>query len=141
MEDPLSVSASIVAVLQLTGTVVQYLNDVKEAPKDRQTILSELSELSAASGILYLLRDFAERPQYGDAWSVTIRSLNVPNGPLDQFKLAFELLTTKLAPVDGLKKMRKALAWPFQKTEIQSVIGMIERQKSIFNLALQNDHM
>jgi hypothetical protein len=138
MGDPLSVSASIVAVLQLTGTVVQYLNDVKEAPKDRQRILSELS---VASGILYLLRDLAERPQYGDAWSVTIRSLNVPNGPLDQFKLALELLTSKLAPVNGLKKMRKALAWPFQKAEIQSVISMIERQKSIFNLALQNDHM
>jgi hypothetical protein len=138
MGDPLSVSASIVAVLQLTGTVVQYLKDVKEAPKDRQRILSELS---VASGILYLLRDLAERPQYGDAWSVTIRSLNVPNGPLDQFKLALELLTSKLAPVNGLKKMRKALAWPFQKTEIQIVISMIERQKSIFNLALQNDHM
>lgn len=138
MGDPLSVSASIVAVLQLTGTVVQYLNDVKEAPKDRQRILGELS---VASGILYLLRDLAERPQYGDAWSVTVRSLNVPNGPLDQFKLALELLTSKLAPVEGLKKMRKALTWPFQKAEIQSVISMIERQKSIFNLALQNDHM
>jgi hypothetical protein len=138
MGDPLSVSASIVAVLQLTGTVVQYLNDVKEAPKDRQRILSELS---VASGILYLLRDLAERPQYGHAWSVTIRSLNVPNGPLDQFKLALELLTSKLASVNGLNKMRKALAWPFQKAEIQSVISMIERQKSIFNLALQNDHI
>jgi hypothetical protein len=104
MGDPLSVSASIVAVLQLTGTVVQYLNDVKEAPKDRQRILSELS---VASGILYLLRDLAERPQYGDAWSVTIRSLNVPNGPLDQFKLALELPHTEVGTSEWFEEDAK----------------------------------
>ena len=70
-----------------------------------------------------------------------MKSLNVPTGPLEQFKIALEHLASKLAPVDGLRKVGKALAWPFQKTEIQDILNMIERQKSLFNLALQNDHM
>ena len=33
--DPLSVTASIITILQLTSGVIEYLNDVKDAPKDR----------------------------------------------------------------------------------------------------------
>ena len=138
MADPLSISASIIAVIQLAGTVVKYLNDVKTAAQDHQRILSELS---STSGVLVLLKDLAERSQCGDAWSLTIKSLNVPNGPLEQFKTALEHLALKLAPAIGLKKVGKALAWPFQKAEIQDILNMIERQRSLFNLALQNDHM
>ena len=42
MADPLSTIASLVAILQLAGTVVTYLNDVKEASNDRNRILLEL---------------------------------------------------------------------------------------------------
>jgi hypothetical protein len=35
MADPFSVSASIIAVLQLSGTVIGYLNGVKNVSEDR----------------------------------------------------------------------------------------------------------
>ena len=94
--DPLSISASIIAVLQPSGTVVQYLNNVKDAQKDRQIILGELS---SAIGFLFLLKDRAERTQWRDAWSVTVESLNTPEGPLEQFKMALQRLASKLALV------------------------------------------
>ena len=137
MTDPLSISAGIIAILQLTGTVVQYLNDAAQAAGDRQRILLEITSVS---GILTVLKDLAERPQYGDSWSTTIRSLNVPNGPLEQFRRALERLASKLEPVHGLKKVERSLAWPFQKGEVSEILGAIERQKTLFNLALQNDH-
>jgi hypothetical protein len=95
-KDPLSISASIITVLQLSGTVVQYLNNVKNAQKDRQIILGELS---SAIGILFLLKDRAERTQWRDAWSVTVESLNTLEGPLEQFKMALQRLASKLALV------------------------------------------
>ena len=52
--DPLSISASIAALLALTGTVVQYLTAVKGASKDSQ---KTLLEVSSASGLLYQLRE------------------------------------------------------------------------------------
>lgn len=32
--DPLSVTASVIAILQVTSEVINYLNDIKNAPKD-----------------------------------------------------------------------------------------------------------
>jgi hypothetical protein len=46
-----------------------------------------------------------------------------------------------LIPQKGLKKLSKALCWPFEKGEIKDILGTIERQKSLFSLALQNDNM
>ncbi|KAH0537365.1 hypothetical protein FGG08_005844 [Glutinoglossum americanum] len=138
MGDPLSISASIVAILQLIGTVVQYLNDVGGASEDRRRILGEVTSVS---GILFLLKDHGERTQWGDSWSATIKSLNVPNGPIEQFRIAIQRLASKLEPAGGLKKVGKELAWPFQKGEVREILSTIEHQKTLFNLALQNDHI
>lgn len=138
MADPLSISASIIALLQLTSTVVRYLNDVKDAFDERLRIRDEIT---SASFLLYMLRDRAEQASLGEAWLSTVRSLSVPKGPLEQFKRALEQLATRLAPVNELAKIGKALKWPFQREEIKDILSTIERQKSLFDLALQNDHV
>jgi hypothetical protein len=138
MSDPLSISASVTSILQLTGTIVQYLNDIKGFTEERNMIIEEVSSIS---GFLYILKDLAERPQGEKTWSATVTSLNVPNGPLEQFRIVLEQLASKLEPVRGLKKIGKQLAWPFQKNEAKNILNTVERQKTIFNLALQNDHM
>jgi hypothetical protein len=33
------------------------------------------------------------------------------------------------------------LTWPFQKEEVGDILGLIERQKMMFSLALQNEHL
>ena len=137
--DPLSVSASITALLQLTSTVIQYINEVKGAPEDRRRILSELASVN---GTLFVLQDQADQAKKGDLWSSTLQSLSVPEGPLDQFRRALERLSSKLAfPATGLRKLGRAIVWPFQKEEIKEILGSIERQKALLNLARQNDHM
>ena len=140
--DPLSISASIIQILQFTSTVVQYLNDVKDASKE---CLKIRDEISSTSFLLYMLKDRAEHAQEGDDSSSTVRSLNVPNGPLDQFKNALERLAARLAarlaPAHGLKGIGKAVSWPLKKTEVKDILGKIERQKVLFSLALQNDHV
>jgi hypothetical protein len=83
MGDPLSVTASIIAVLQLAGTVVGYLNDAKDAGGDRKRILDEIT---ATSFFLYALKDKAEYSTANPVFE-TIKSLNVSNGPMEQFKL------------------------------------------------------
>jgi hypothetical protein len=138
MADPLSISAGIIAVLQLTSTVVQYLNGVKDASEERLRIRDEIT---SASFLLYMLRDRAEQASLGEAWLSTVISLSVPKGPLEQFKRALERLATRLAPTKKLEKIERALRWPFQREEIKDILSTIERQKSLFDLALQNDHV
>ena len=138
MADPLSISASITALLQLTSTVVQYINNVKDASKERLRIRDEIS---STSFLLYMLNDRVQQAHSSEPWLLTVRSLNMPKGPLEQFKRALEQLASRLEPSKGLERVGKALAWPFQTGEIKEVLSTIERQKSLFDLALQNDHM
>ncbi|KFY83656.1 hypothetical protein V498_07892, partial [Pseudogymnoascus sp. VKM F-4517 (FW-2822)] len=46
MVDPLSVTASIIAVLQLTATLVSHVNDAKDAPSDQARFAKEAQSLS-----------------------------------------------------------------------------------------------
>ena len=137
--DPLSISASITALLELTSTVVRFLNEVKGASEDRRIVLAEVASVS---GILYTLQDEVDQAKQGDRWSSTLCSLNVPEGPLPQIRKALERLSSKLAsPATGLRKLGKSMIWPFQKEEIKEILGSIERQKGLLTLARQNDHM
>lgn len=136
--EPLGLSASIVAVIQLTGTVIQYLNSVKDASRERQKILLELYSVQ---WMLCILQEQADQTEPGDPWSLTLQSLNLPGGPLTQFKILLDSLTLKLAPVKGLAKIGRVLLWPLEKQEARGILFAIERQKSLFNLAQQNDHI
>ncbi|KAI9838432.1 MAG: hypothetical protein M1837_002487 [Sclerophora amabilis] len=138
MGDPLSITASISSILQVTGTVVQYLNDVKDSTKDRNRLLLEVSSVV---GLLYSLKDLAMKAESGDALLASVRSLDSPKGPLEQFKSTLELLGSKLAPAHSSKKVRAAMTWPFQKGEIGEILSAIERHKVLFSLALQRDHI
>ena len=140
MSDPLSITASIVALLQLTQQAIQYVIDVKDAGGDRNRILTEIT---SAHGFLFLLQDKTKKsePQWDNTFYKTMTALSAPNGPLEQFKHALERLASKLRPREGLKKFGKALSWPFEKREIKDILDTIERQKSLFSLALENDHM
>ena len=136
--DPLSVSASIIALLQLSSTVIGYLSDVKGGPRELQKLRLEVCSILP---ILSILQDEAEQAKSGGSWSSTLLSLDVPNGPIQQFRVALERLETKLAPVKGWKKVGKAFNWPFEKEEILGILSSIERQKLLFTLARQNDHI
>ena len=136
MVDPLSISASIIAVLQLSSTVVGYLKDVNTAAEERRQLLLEISSVA---GYLYMLKDSTESANHHS--SPALRSLAVHNGPLEQFKETLEGLVKKLLPTEGVRRIGSVLTWPFQKKEIQDFLSRIERQKSSFMLALQNDNV
>ena len=136
--DPLSISASIIALMQLSSTVIGYLSDVKSSNKEQQKIRLEICNILP---MLSILQDQAQQAENGDEWSSTLRSLSAADGPIQQFQKALERLEHKLAPVRGVKKLGKAFIWPFEKAEIQSILSTIERQKLLFSLARQNDHI
>ena len=125
-------------MLPFIATVVQYLSNIKDASDSRKRLLSEIS---SAGGLLYLLNGLTERDKWAENWPAILPSSATSNGPLDQFKQAVELLAKKLAPVVGLGKAKKAIAWPFEKGDVQFVLLTIERQKTLFILALQSDHI
>jgi hypothetical protein len=134
--DPLSVTASVIAVLQLTNEVIQYLNDVKDAPKDCQQCIIEASNLLT---LLISLRYRAEQAQIGDPWLEQLRKLNVKDGPLDQYKQALERLCSIVESRDGIRGMKRRLLWKFSKKEVTNILARIERLKTLLSIALEID--
>jgi hypothetical protein len=136
MSDPLSISASIIAVLQLTGTVISYLKDVHDAPQDRIEFLIEVSGLD---GLLDALQKRVQEAKFGDPWLTELQALGVENGPLDQFNSDLRRLASKLEPLNGLRQIRRRLTWIFNKTEINDILSKIERMKTLVTFALTNN--
>lgn len=136
--DPLSVSASIVALLQLSSTVISYLSDIRDGPAELRTIRREVSSIWT---LLSVLQDEADKTPLDMMFCSTLDLLNMPNGLFEQFRNALQLLASKLAPVEGWRKVGKAFKWPFEKSEVLEILHTIERQKALFTLARQNDHI
>lgn len=136
--DPLSATASIIAILQLSSKVVGYLTDVKDASKERAKCAVEASNLHS---LLLNLRFRLEEGSADTPWYTAVRALAVENGPLDQFKQALETLQTKMTDRGRLKKAGEALVWKFKKEEVGSILDRIERLKSLVEIALQMDHL
>ena len=138
MADPLSITASVVAILQLTGEVIKYLNDVKDAPKECQQCTLEACNLQ---NLLFNLRYRLEEGQSSDPWFTAIRALAVAGGPFDQYKQALEQLQAKLVADGTVQKVIQRLVWKFTKTEIASILRRMERLKSLVSIALEMDHL
>jgi hypothetical protein len=135
--DGLSVAASIVAVLQLTHTVIGYLNSVKDASADRKRCALEAANLyNLLVNLKFRLEGASDKP-----WFTAVRALGVENGPFDQYKHAVEQLQTKITSGGGIGKIGNALLWKFIKEEITSILLRMERLKSLVQIALEMDHL
>jgi hypothetical protein len=136
--DGISVTASVIAVLQLGGEVIQYLKDVEHAPKQCQQCATEASNLqSLLINLLYHLN----QGKTGDTWHTTVRALNVENGPLDQYRQALERLRSRVEVQHGANEVRRRLMWRFRKEEVADVLARMKRLKSHVNFALEIDHL
>ena len=108
--DPLSITASIITVVQLSCEVVKYLNDVKDAPKECSQCASEVS---ITQGLLLSLRCRLEDGQPGEAWFNEIQKLKDPGGPLSQYEQALEELRSRTETQDALQRVKRRLLWRF----------------------------
>jgi hypothetical protein len=119
----------------LTASVIEYLQTVRDARRDRIDFLVEVSGLYH---LLLALQNRIDSAKAEDPWLTQVRQLGAEDGPLDQFKSRLEDLVSKLGSPEGLGW---ALIWRFNKAEIEGVLPKIERIKTLVSLALTNDHL
>ena len=74
-------------------TIFRYLNDVKNAPKERSELSSEAANLLP---LLNSLRDQVENAPRNDPWIESVLEFGGPVGPLELFKRTMEQLQKKL---------------------------------------------
>ncbi|KAI4161904.1 MAG: hypothetical protein LQ342_004470 [Letrouitia transgressa] len=140
MADPLSISASIVALVGLADEVFsrtyKYVKAVKSASKD---ILTLSSEIRALYGILSSLRLVVDQLE-GD-WTTRAYHLHSCHETLDQMNgiLARDDITALQG--QGLETVKRKLRWPFTKSEVKELLSKIEQHKITLGLALSVDSM
>ncbi len=151
MAEALGIASSIVALVDVSKTIFTYLKDVKEAPKERNSLSMELSGLMRWLDEVRLLTGTA---QPNDPWLVTIQRLSSPvvqlTALLKDLEKEFKLTETVVKP--GTNKMKSQLLgitkvmkcrvlWKFKKENVEDVLKKIERIKSLMIIAGQHDHL
>ena len=133
--DPLSVTASIVAVLQATKELIDYLNDVRGASEEQKEIAKEASNIYA---FLQNVRNRVERANTQDPWFDRVRSLTASGGLLKQLE---DVLSKMVERIRGRNQLGRAFKWPFNKKEVREALERIERLKSSISAELDIDQL
>ncbi|RYP64313.1 hypothetical protein DL771_008815 [Monosporascus sp. 5C6A] len=133
--DPLSTTAGIIAVIQLSSEALGFIGTATGATQERKRLREEIR---ACDNILQQLKDEANDSEEGEAW-LKIKAFDEPDAPLGRLSIALNVVKTKLEPKDGRKKILTFLKWPFEGKEVKKIIGAIEREKSLLALALTNN--
>ena len=106
--DGISVAANIIAVLQITGEVIKYLNDVEHAPEECRLCMTEASNLQ---GLLINLLYHVNQGKAGGPWFTAVRALNVENRPLDQYKQALTEPLSRVERKEATQMVKRRLLW------------------------------
>ena len=143
MADPLSLVASLIAVLQISGTIIsccyEYRNGFKGASKDLSRLLSEVTSLRNVLERLIQLVD--DEKMGGHDYLASLRDMMSVNGPLKLCQDDLEILKVKLEkPVKEWKAVGKRLIWPLQEKDVTKILGGIHRMKSTLESALMVDN-
>ena len=135
--DPLSITAGIIAIIQLSSDVVDYLSDAAGATSERMHLCDEILECEF---ILKRLKVKVDNSDKQKSWSNTVNALNEgPSAPLNRLLVALSTVKVKVEPKKGVKRVLAPLKWHFDKKEVEEAISTIERLKRLLNLALTND--
>ena len=129
--DPLSVTSSIIAVLQVTTEVMSYLNDIKNASEEQRQITKEASNLYV---FLHDIKYRVESASDNEPWYDHARSLSREGGPLDELGDVVENIAEKT-------RKTKRFKWKFAKEEVKKFLDQIERLKSLISASLDDDHL
>lgn len=138
--DPITaigLAASIAQLIEATTKAIKYLNNVKDAPKDRAKLVQEASSLLA---LLTNLKYTLEGANTIESWLGPVPSQGLKD-VLDRLQRLLGELAKKLKPERRMKELGKRFLWTLDKKEILETLGEIERVKSLVGLTLQRDHM
>lgn len=150
--DPLSVTASIIAVLQAANAIISICCDYSAAVKGASWELPKVTkEIRSLRDVLELLAALAKRVENADpsaeAKLPALKLLCEPGaGPLAMCKAELESLKIKLEPpkwtgpiTSKRTALMQTLSWPLKEGEAKKMLQNMERYKTTLNMALEID--
>ncbi|RJE24586.1 WD domain, G-beta repeat protein [Aspergillus sclerotialis] len=136
----MDLAAGVIAVIQLTGSLVKlcggYIQEVNDA---RDEIFTLQRSIAGLQGTLQDLHRLLQSKNGNDNLRTSSRLVNDTTDCVSYLRA----LEARLDPGKGKNLMKKvglrALKWPLKRTEVEGVTKNLERYKSSFLLSLQVD--
>lgn len=156
--DPLSVSASIVALLQCTAKVIEIATDMYHFSKERQDFLDGLHGVRS---VAQRLDQRLCKAQQGDTWYEGLRELVATSGKLTDdgrylpsptiksegplarlYKIMARLWAEFIPsePADRLKRLVQRTTWHWDKIKYETDLKDLLRCRDDVNFVLDQDH-
>jgi hypothetical protein len=139
--DPISITGTLIAVLQVTTTVISICYDYRQgvASASRE-VLQISSSLNSLKDVLESLLALIENSKAdGSSKLATVELLAKDGGTLESCQQELLRLKRKLEPEAGWRKIKKSLVWPLKEGEVKKALEGLERSKSMMLLALSAD--
>ena len=154
--DPLSLTASSIAIIQLTTDLItgtqKFYKSVKNAPEEISAFIEELTVFGTVLERLLSLARKAETTRLSQA---------AQNGVVENSREASRLpMLQKMVHADGplitcyeemlvfkgrltltQSKMKMSLKWPFKKDEIMAIVRRLRILRSIMDSAIASDQL
>ncbi|PVH76555.1 hypothetical protein DL98DRAFT_517882 [Cadophora sp. DSE1049] len=140
--DPISITGTLIAVLQVTTTVISICYDYRQGVSSAsREVLQISSSLNSLKDVLEALLALIEKSKSDGPASklATIELLAKDGGTLESCQQELLKLKKKLEPEVGWRKIRKSLVWPLKEAEVKKALEGLERSKSMMLLALSAD--
>jgi hypothetical protein len=136
--DPLSITGTLIAVLQVTTSVISTCYDYRSSVASASREVLQITEsLNSLKDVLESLLRLIETTQSGEL--STVELLAKDGGTLQSCQAELERLKGKLEPEKGWRKLRNSLVWPLKEGEMRRALEELERWKSTIQLALSAD--
>ncbi|GAD96581.1 vegetative incompatibility protein HET-E-1 [Paecilomyces variotii No. 5] len=147
--EALGSAASIVSVIQITGSLIKicwgYVGEVKDAKDDIQYLIKVVEDLQIVLTKLHSLLD-GENGQKLPITQVLSRTILECQWDLERLNEKLHATRPNKKNVGNQKrdKVRKhfnwrSITWPFERKEVEKIVTRIERYKRVFLTALQLD--
>jgi len=135
MAELLGVTASIIAVLQISESVIsacyQYYRAAKGAKNEIVMVINTVSDLKSTLNNLHALLDCASREESQLAFLASVSTA------LERCEVLVKTLASRLGvhmtnmdPQNIAINFRKKLTWPWEAKEVTKVLDTIEKQKT-----------
>lgn len=154
--DPISLTASAIAILQLTSELVKatriYYKGVKNAPQEIAELINESTSFETVLQNLKSISQTAESARratragnglegsLGKANSLPmLQEMLKADGPLTtcyQDMMAFKIKLSK-----DQSSFKKSMGWPFRKEETKAIISRLRNLNAILGIAIASDQL
>ncbi len=148
--DPLSVTASIIATIQIADRIIttckSYITTVRDAPNDLLAIVIEVGSVKCVLELLDAL--VSNVPDSSSDVSCILQQLKGDHGPLEECMKALQALGSLLPEhtesVSNGKRRKiilslSHLAWPLKESKARKLLEDIGRYKATISLALTTE--